>query len=298
MANDIAGEVATKGGHKGFVGSIVDNVHHYFLDGSWTNDVINLGENIILALVIYVVGAWIARKVVALLDKFLAVRGFDVALRGFLHALLSITLRLTVALIAVEQLGVDTTSLLALFGAAGLAVGLALKDSLSNFASGVMLILMRPFKIGDFIDAAGTSGAVNKITIFNTILKTGDNREVIIPNSQIYGGTVTNYSSQPERRIDLTIGISYDDDIRKARDIILQIIAADERVIKELDPVVAVGELADSSVNMVVRCWVKNENYWNVRWHLLETIKTTFDENSITIPYPQRDVHLHNVNAD
>lgn len=278
---------------QGAIAESFNKLKHYFTDGTWTEDAIPVLSNILIALFIYYVGVWFVRKILALIDKVLAVKGFDFALRNFVETVLSVVLRFVIALVAIEQLGVDTSSLLALLGAAGLAVGLALKDSLSNFASGVLLIIMRPFKTGDFIEAAGTGGMVEKITIFSTVLKTGDNREVIVPNSLIYGGTITNYSSQENRRIDLTIGISYDDDIRKARDIILQIIAADERVIRDPAPLVAVSDLADNSVNLLIRCWVRNPDYWDVRWSLLETIKNMFDANQITIPYPQRFIHVH-----
>lgn len=276
---------------------MLEKIQSQLTDGSWLDFVQPLLINIALAIVIYVIGSWIAKKLVALLEKLMNAREFDGALIGFLHAVVGTVLKFIVCLIAIEQLGIDTTSLLALLGAAGLAVGLALKDSLSNFASGVMLILMKPFKIGDFIEAAGVSASVEKITVFSTILKTGDNREIIVPNSQIYSGTITNYSARSTRRVDLTIGIGYDDDIKKARNIMLDIIKSDERILKDPEPVIAVGELADSSVNFVVRSWVKSEDYWAVYWHLLETIKTSFDENGVSIPYPQQDLHVHQVAA-
>ncbi len=272
---------------------MLEKIQNMLSDGSWLDLVQPLLINMVLAVVIYVVGSWIAKKLVTLIDTLMTKRGFDESLTRFLHAVIGTLLKFIVCLIAIEQLGIDTTSLLALLGAAGLAVGLALKDSLSNFASGVMLILMKPFKIGDFIEAAGVAAVVEKITVFSTVLKTGDNREIIVPNSQIYGGTITNYSARTTRRVDLTIGIGYDDDIKKARNIMLDIINNDERILKDPEPVIAVGELADSSVNFVVRSWVKSEDYWAVYWYLLETIKTSFDENGVSIPYPQQDVHVH-----
>lgn len=272
-----------------------EKIHSQIGDGAWIDLVQPLFVNLLLAIAIYIIGSWIAKRLVSLFDKLMSKKGFDQALTGFSHAILGTLLKFVVGLIALEQLGVDTTSLLALLGAAGLAVGLALKDSLSNFAAGVMLILMRPFKIGDFIEAAGVAAVVEKITVFSTILKTGDNREVIVPNAQIYGGTITNFSARATRRVDLTIGIGYGDDIKKARNIMLEIINNDERILKDPAPVIAVGALAESSVNFVVRSWVKSADYWAVYWYLLETIKTAFDENGISIPYPQRDVHLHQV---
>lgn len=249
--------------------------------------------NFVIAILIYLVGSWLAKRVTMMLSKIMVARNLDEALRNFLEAIAGTILKFFVCLMAIEQLGVDTTSLLALLGAAGLAVGLALKDSLSNFASGVMLILMKPFTIGNFIEAAGVSGVVEKISVFNTVIVTGDNKEIQVPNSQIYSGTITNYSAKPTRRVDLVIGIGYDDDIKLAREIMLEIINADERILKDPAPVIAVGELADSSVNFVVRSWVNSADYWAVYWHLLETIKTTFDAKGVSIPYPQQDVHLH-----
>lgn len=246
-----------------------------------------------LALVIYVIGSWIVRRLVVLINRLLLARGIDQALASFTHHVLSTVLKFAIIIIALEQIGIDTTSLLALLGAAGLAVGLALKDSLSNFASGVMLILLKPFKAGDYIEAAGVDGTVEKITLFNTIMVTVDNKEVIVPNAQIYGGTIINYSARPTRRLDLLIGISYDDDIRKARDLIAAILAADARILTDKEPVIAVNALGESSIDLTVRVWVKGSDYFPLKWHLLETIKTTFDANGVTIPFPQRDIHLH-----
>ncbi|NRB38886.1 MAG: mechanosensitive ion channel [Pseudomonadales bacterium] len=271
----------------------MDKIQTALLDGSWIELILPTLLNLGLAVSIFIIGGWLVSKVVDLLDKIMQVRKVDAALRHFLEAILRTVLKFAIALIAIEQLGMDTTSLLALLGAAGLAVGLALKDSLSNFASGVMLILMKPFDIGDWIEAAGISGTVEKITVFNTVIISGDNREIIVPNGQLYAGTITNYSAKATRRVDLTIGIGYNDDIKKARDLMQGLINADERILKEPDSVIAVGELADSSVNFVVRLWVNTADYWAVKWGFLEAVKNTFDENGVSIPYPQQDVHLH-----
>lgn len=265
----------------------------YFSSGEWLQKLEPLAFNIIFALLIYVIGSWIAGMISRFVNKVMEMRQFDEVLKGFLNSLLSMLLKFVVVLIAIEQLGVDTTSLLALLGAAGLAVGLALKDSLSNFAAGVLLIIFKPFKIGDYIEAAGTAGVVEKISVFSTICRSGDNKEIIVPNGQIYSGTIVNYSAKPTRRVDIVIGIGYDDDIKKARDLMTDIIAKDDRILNDPEPVIAVNELADSSINFVVRPWVKAEDYWAVKWHLLETIKTTFDDNGVSIPYPQQDVHMH-----
>lgn len=274
---------------------MLEKINAFFADGNWVNTIIPFFTNLVVAIAIYVIGKWIAGHIVRLIDKGMEMRKMDPVLRGFLSAILGTVFTFVIVLIAVEQLGINTTSLLALLGAAGLAVGLALKDSLSNFAAGVMLILFKPFKIGDFVEAGGISGIVEKIEVFNTIFRSGDNKEIIVPNAQIYGNTITNYSAKPTRRIDMVIGISYDDDMRKARDLILETINADERVLKDPEPVVAVSELGDSSVNFVVRPWVATGDYWPTRWALTQAIKEKFDANNITIPYPQRDVYVHQI---
>ena len=187
-----------------------------------------------------------------------------------------------------------STSALAVFGAAGLAVGLAVKDSLSNFAAGVMIAVFHPFRIGHYIEAAGTAGTVREVGMFNTSLLTPDNKQVVVPNRLVYNDTIVNYSSEEIRRVDLVFGIGYEDDIDKARALIEKIMAADKRILKDPAAVVAVNELADSSVNFVVRPWCKSEDYWDVRFALLEQVKQSFDKNGISIPYPQQDVHMHN----
>lgn len=244
------------------------------------------------AIIIFLGGRLISKWIVRIVKKLLKKSGMDTILINFVSSILSAMLLLVVIIASLNQLGVDTTSLIALVGAAGLAVGLALQSSLQNFAAGVMLIIFRPFKNGDFVEAGGTSGVVEKIGIFSTIMRTGDNREMIIPNGSIYGGNITNFSARETRRVDMVFGIGYDDDIRKARDIMEGIIKADERILAEPEPLIAVSELADSSVNFVVRPWVKSGDYWAVLFDLNEKIKLAFDENGISIPYPQMDVHL------
>ena len=251
--------------------------------------------NIAIAIAIYIIGSWIANQIVKFVDKLMKLKNIDEALHGFLHGIIATLLKFIVVIVAVEQLGIDTTSLLALLGAAGLAVGLALKDSLSNFAAGVMLIIFKPFKIGDFVEAGGTAGIVEKITVFNTVFRSPDNKEMIVPNAQVYGGTIVNVTAKPTRRVDLVIGIGYDDDIKKARDLIFDVLNNDERILKDPAPVVAIDELGDSSVNFVVRPWCKTADYWNVKWDTLENVKATFDANGVSIPFPQQDVHLHQV---
>lgn len=249
--------------------------------------------NIGAAIVVFVLGRIIVKLVVKVLSHGMHRAKIDELLISFVSSIAQWALMLFVIIAALGQLGVDTNSLVALLGAAGIAVGLALKDSLQNFASGVMLIIFRPFKNGDFVEAGGIMGVVEHIGIFTTNLKTGDNKEVIVPNGQIYGSTITNYSSKPTRRVDMTIGISYESDIKKAKEIIVRILSEDSRVLKDPAPVVAVGELADSSVNFVVRPWVNSADYWAVLWDTNEKVKEAYDAEGIVIPYPQMDVHLH-----
>ncbi|WP_260291460.1 mechanosensitive ion channel family protein [Sedimenticola hydrogenitrophicus] len=262
------------------------------LEKLMSNFAIPWGINIILALGTFFVGRWVANILLRIVKKLLGRSKMDVILVNFVVPILHTVLLLFIVVAALDQLGVDTTSLIALLAAAGLAVGLAMKDSLQNFAAGVMLIIFRPFTAGDFVEAGGTAGVVETISIFSTIMRTGDNREVIVPNGAIYNGTITNYSARETRRIDMVFGIGYGDDIRKAKQLLGDILAADERVLKEPAAQVVVGELADSSVNFNVRPWVKSGDYWDVRFDLTERIKLAFDDNGISIPYPQMDVHL------
>jgi len=257
--------------------------------------VIPWGINISMAIIIFVVGKSVVKLVVSIIRKLLVRSKIDDILVNFISSIASAVLLLFVVIAALDQLGVNTTSLIALIGAAGLAIGLSLQGSLQNFAAGVMLVVFRPFNAGDFIDAGGVMGVVETIGIFSTTLRTGDNKQVIMPNGAIYGGAITNYSAKPTRRIDMVFGIGYNDDIRKARDIMQGIVDADERILKEPETLIAVAELADSSVNFNVRPWVNSGDYWPVRFDLTEKIKLAFDENGISIPYPQMDVHTNTV---
>lgn len=272
---------------------MLEKIKEFMASDNMAEQLVSHSSNIVLALLIFIAGSWIVGRIVNMIEKLLQARGIDQALGGFVRGVLSSVLKFVVLIIALEQVGMDTTSLLALLGAAGLAVGLAMKDSLSNFASGVMLILLKPFKAGDYIEAAGVDGIVERITVFNTILATVDNKEIIVPNAQVYGGTITNYSARATRRVDLTIGISYGDNIKKARDLIAAVIADESRILTDNEPVIAVADLADSSVNLTVRVWVKSADYFPVKWQMLETIKTTFDENGVTIPFPQTELHIN-----
>jgi len=249
------------------------------------------GLRIVYALVILVVGRLVARGVSGLLVRLLGRTVSDEALLAFVRSVSHALLLLVVFIAALDQLGVDTTSLVAVVGAAGLAVGLALKDSLQNVASGVMLIVNRPFKAGDYVEAAGQGGTVEKIGLFTTLLRTPDNCDLIIPNGQITAVSIRNFSARASRRLDLVIGISYEDDIARARGVIAEILSGDPRILREPEPVIAVGALGESSVDLFVRPWVASGDYWPVRFDLLERIKLAFDTHDITIPYPQRVLH-------
>jgi small conductance mechanosensitive channel len=258
----------------------------------YINLVIQWGIKIIVAIAIYIIGKWIAKIITNIVKKLLEKSKVDVTLVKFLGNLTYIGLITLVIIAALGTLGVDTTSFAAIIAGAGLAVGMALKDNISNFGAGVLILLLRPFKIGDFVEIAGTSGVVDEIGIFNTIMKTGDNRIIIIPNNNIIGNNIINYSREKIRRIDLVIGVGYEDDLKLVKSTLEEILNSHPKILKDPAPSVALAELADSSVNFNVRPWVKTEDYWNVRSELLEQIKETFDKKGINIPYPQMDVHV------
>lgn len=249
--------------------------------------------NVLAAIAIYLVGRIVVRILTGLLEKVMLRAKVDATLSSFLSNIARSVLITFVILMALESLGVNTTSLAAIMGAAGLAVGLALQSSLSNFASGVMIILFKPFRAGDFIEASGVSGTVEEISIFSTLMKTGDNKQIIVPNGSIYGGNIINYSAKPTRRIDMVVGCGYGDDLRAVKAFLTILVETDERILKDPAPVVAVSELGDSSVNFVVRPWVNSADYWAVLWDLNERVKLGFDERGFNIPYPTQDIHVH-----
>lgn len=257
----------------------------------------DFGVRLLAALVIFIIGRWVARRLAGLVEKGMQRAGTDKMLIGFVRNLTYMGLLTFVILAAVGQLGVQTTSFIAVLGAAGFAIGLALQGSLGNFASGVLIMIFRPFKSGDFVEAGGTMGIVEAIQIFTTTLRTGDNKTIIVPNGQITSGTITNYSAKDTRRVDLVIGVSYGDDLDKVRRVIEEVIAAEGRVLGEPEPTIGVLELADSSVNFAVRPWVKSSDYWPVYFGLMESFKKRFDQEGISIPFPQQDVYLHQVSA-
>ena len=256
---------------------------------------IDFGINLAIALAIFYVGKFVIKLIVRGIGKVLQSQEVDKTLETFVCNLVSVVLLVIVVIAAIGQLGIQTTSFIAIFGAAGLAVGLALQGSLSNFAAGVLIVLFRPYKVGDFIEAAGVAGVVEEVQILTTVFKTGDNKQIIVPNGQIMDSIITNYSANDTRRVDMVVGVSYDDDLDKVRSTLQQLIDAEDRVLDEPACTIAVSALADSSVNFVVRPWVKSSDYWGVMFDMTEAIKKRFDQEGISFPFPQQDVHLHTV---
>lgn len=250
------------------------------------------GIKLILAVVIFVVGKLVVKMLTSVLRKALTRSKVDETLVSFLSSIVYGLAMAFVVIAALAQIGVQTASLAAVIAAAGLAVGLALQGSLSNFAAGVMLILFRPFKAGDFIDAAGTSGTVEEVSILTTVFKTPNNEKVIAPNSAVFSGIIKNYSAHDTRRIDMTVGVGYSDDLEHVAKVLQKIVDEEDRILKDPAVAIAVKELADSSVNFALRPWVKSEDYWAVTFDLTKKIKMTFDKEGISIPFPQRDVHV------
>lgn len=254
---------------------------------------IHYGVQIVIALIIFLLGSRIAKFCQNLTEKAFDKKKVDKAVGSFVGSIVYAIVFIATILMALSQVGIETTSFIAILGAAGLAVGLALQGSLSNFASGVLIILLRPFKSGDWIEAGGKAGTVKKIEIFSTELRTPDNKVIILPNSSIMSGPIVNYSREATRRIDLVIGVGYDADLRKAKQVLKSVLDNESRILKDPAYTVAVSELADSSVNFVVRPWVNGADYWPTYFDLMENIKISLDDADITIPFPQMDVHLH-----
>ncbi|WP_137166120.1 mechanosensitive ion channel family protein [Salinimonas lutimaris] len=250
------------------------------------------GINIAMAIVIYVVGRFVVGMILSVFRRLMAKSKYDEMLINFLESIISAILMLFVIVASLNELGVDTTSLVAIVGAAGLAIGLSLQDSLKNFAAGVMLLVFKPFKAGNFIEAAGTMGTVQKIGIFHSTMTSVDNKEITIPNGNIYNGNITNYSAKDTRRADMTFGIGYDDDLLKAKRILIEMLEADERVHAKPAPLVGVSELGDSSVNFTVRPWCNASDFLKLKLDFTEQVKLRFDQEGISIPYPQMDVHF------
>ncbi|MBD3178839.1 MAG: mechanosensitive ion channel [Candidatus Latescibacteria bacterium] len=251
------------------------------------------GSKLILAVLVLIIGLWIIRILSRLVEKAMLRHEFDLSLQKFLVHLISISLKAMLFISVISMVGVKTTSFVAVLGAAGLALGFALQGSLSNFAGGVMILLFKPFKIGDVIETQGYTGSVVEIRIFNTIIKTFDNKKIIVPNGAVSSGSITNYTAEPTRRVDMTFGIGYDDDIARAKSVLKGLVDSDERILKDPAPMIVVAEHADSSVNLYVRPWCRTEDYWGIYFDMHEKVKLAFDREGISIPYPQQDVHLH-----
>lgn len=250
---------------------------------------------ILYAIIILIVGYLAAKTFAGITRSLMERRELDPALASFAANLVNAAVIVFAVIAALNQLGVQTTSLVAIVGAAGLAIGLALKDTLGNFAAGVMILIFRQFRAGDFIEAAGTTGVVENLGIFSTQMKSGDNKTIFVPNGKLVGDNIVNYSMKGTRRLDLVIGVGYDADLSQTKQLLTEILGADERILPEPEPTIGVLELADSSVNFAVRPWVDNADYWGLYFDLLETIKNRFDEAGISIPFPQQDVHMYQV---
>jgi small conductance mechanosensitive channel len=253
---------------------------------------VQFGTKLIVAIIVLIIGLWIIKRILKLFDLAMDKKKVEITLHQFMLSIVSILLKAILVIIFASMVGVETTSLIAVLGAAGLAVGLALQGSLSNFAGGILILFFKPFKAGDVIDAQGYVGVVQEIQIFNTILLTLDNQRVIIPNGLLSNGCVKNLFVEPTRRVDLTFGISYGDDIKKAKEVLQSVVDADERILKTPGVDIFVSAHADSSINILVRPWTNSENYWPVYFGVMEEVKLAFDRENITIPFPQRDVHM------
>lgn len=255
------------------------------------------GVKIVVALLIFFIGRSIARLLTNVIEKTLVRNSVDPTIISFTRNVSYAAMLTFVVIASLGQVGIQTASFVAVIGAAGLAIGLALQGSLANFASGVLMLIFKPFKAGDFIEAGGTAGVVEEIHVFSTQLRSPDNKTLIVPNSAIMGGNIVNYSTKPTRRVDLVVGVSYEADLAHVKLVLQDIVKADDRVLTDPAPVIAVSELADSSVNLVVRPWVKSADYWDVYFGLTERIKVRFDEEGIGIPYPQMDLHVASANV-
>lgn len=293
MSNGMAGQPA--GMFDAIEERLVDSMNNMDHVLKWVNNnsdlFVGYALNIISALIIIIVGMIIARFISSLVFKLLKRKNIDSTVSNFIAHMARYIIVALVLIAALSKVGVQTTSFIALIGAAGLAVGLALQGSLSNFASGILIVILRPFKVGEYIEVSGILGTVETVQIFATTIVTIDNKSVVIPNSAILSGNIINYSRKPTRRIDLLIGVSYGADLAQTKKVLETVLLANHRVLKSPEIQVAVAELGNSSVNLVVRPWVKTADYWSVRFELIEAIKNGLDEANIEIPFPQMDVH-------
>lgn len=255
--------------------------------------VLSYGPKLIAAIAVLVIGLMVIKAITKGVHKIMKKRALEPSLQGFLKSIINISLKIMLVITALGMLGIEMTSFIAILGAAGLAIGMALSGTLQNFAGGVMLLIFKPFKVGDYIEAQGHSGSVHEIQIFNTILKSPDNKTIIIPNGGLSTGSMVNYSTEDRRRVDITFGIGYGDDVDKAKSVIQSICDADTRILKDPAVFIAVSALADSSVNLDVRAWVDSKDYWGVYFRLQEEVYKVFDKEGLNIPYPQMDLHIH-----
>jgi len=254
--------------------------------------VMEYGPKLILAIVVLIIGMWIIKGIKKLITKAMDKGKVDVSLQRFLISLIIITFKVLLLISVASMVGIATTSFVAILGAATFAVGLALQGSLSNFAGGVLILLLKPFAVGDTIEAQGFIGKVHSIQIFNTLVKTFDNKMIYIPNGSLSNGNITNYSHEPIRRVDMTFGVSYSDDIKKTKDVLIKLVNEDKRILKDPAPLIALSNLGDSSVDFAVKVWCDTAEYWNVFFSMQENVKITFDKEGISIPFPQTDVHF------
>jgi len=254
--------------------------------------IMSYGPKVIGAIVVLIIGLWIVKKATKSIGNLMEKRGIDPSLKPFLTSLIGTVLKLLVIISVMSMVGIEMTSFIAILGAAGLAIGMALSGTLQNFAGGVIILIFKPYKVSDFIEAQGYMGVVKEIQIFNTIITTVDNKTIIIPNGGLSTGSLVNFSAQPERRVDFSFGIAYGDDLNKAKQLIMDIAEKDERVLKTPEPFVRMGEMADSSVNITTRLWVKGADYWDVYFDTMEAVYESFNNSGINIPFPQMDVHI------
>lgn len=258
--------------------------------------VVKYGPNLVYAFLTFIIGLWIIKILMGGFTKLMTKRNFEPTLASWLRAFLSAVLKIILIITALSMVGIEMTSFIAILGAAGLAIGLALQGTLQNFAGGIIILLFKPYKVGDFIDGAGYMGTVKEIQIFNTVLNTPDNKIIIIPNGPLATGSLINFSKEDNRRVDWTFGISYGDDFDKAKEVLTQLIKADNRIKSDPEPFIALHALADSSVNIVVRVWVNIADYWPVFFDMNEKVYKTFPKENLNIPFPQMDVHVHQTN--
>lgn len=277
---------------------IVDNLFMGYSTKEIVDVCVSVGSKLLIATAILVIGLWITKHLVRRINKVLTSREMEPSLKTFLCSLTSVGLKALVVITAISQLGIEMTSFVAILGAAGLAIGMAFSGTLSNFAGGVMLLIFKPFKVGDFVDVQSQQGIVSEILIFNTILKTNDNKTIILANGAVANGTIVNFTKADKRRVDWSFGIAYGDDLKVAKELIAKFIEEDERILADPAPLIALGSLGNSSVNITVRGWVETDNYWPVHFDMNERVYNEFEKAGLSIPFPQMDVHLHKTEAE